>query len=397
MAKLSAGQKRRQKELKRRKKKQIQIKKRQPLMEPVWLASGLPKLSEQIIEFGEAVLDYPRADREFVEGSIAFLVMCWNIGSVSAERSEKLRTDMDQMLREQAGDLPDDVEDQIDVLITRRRFFYANDPRFVVEHNVSWLGEGEYHVQVMSILIPEAQRYHFSPEYAAAGLSDKSRASIAILEHPLTGQEQEVEELINKGWGLIKNHDTAERDSVRDPVIEAVDVWLEAWELIRTLYEDQTAIKDIDNRMRFLLDYWSAELDNYLLSAAQKDSTYIARGMAFCREFNQQFPDTHELTRLNLQRTGAELLLLAGEFEQGESALEALTRDFPDEAWSFIGWGDIYNPVYEMLPQVPVDIERAKRLYRIPIVRELDNAERAQDRLEELAYYQRQGSTLQDA
>ncbi|MGO0306029.1 hypothetical protein ACTL6P_05335 [Endozoicomonas acroporae] len=74
-----------------------------------------------------------------------------------------------------------------------------------------------------------------------------------------------------------------------------------------------------------------------------------------------------------------------------------VNRDFPDQAWSYIGWGDIYKPVYEMFPQVSVDIERAKKLYRIPIVRDLDNAEHVQGRLDELLEYQQEKSILLDA
>ncbi|MGO0306028.1 hypothetical protein ACTL6P_05330 [Endozoicomonas acroporae] len=87
MAKLSAGQKRRQKELKRRKKKQVQLKKRQTVMDTDWSVPGLPKLSEQFIEFGEEMLDTPEADLKFIESTFGFRdVLEYRLGFCRAGR-----------------------------------------------------------------------------------------------------------------------------------------------------------------------------------------------------------------------------------------------------------------------------------------------------------------------
>jgi len=88
----------------------------------------------------------------------------------------------------------------------------------------------------------------------------------------------------------------------------------------------------------------------------------------------------------NMKRAAAESYFSLGRIEEGEKAFEALTKEFPDEAWGYVGWGDMYA-AFGLNNGAHLDYEKARALYEralkvpnpdpdIPIV--------VQERLEDL-------------
>lgn len=392
MAKLSAGQKRRQKELKRKKKQQL--KKQLGNVAYMGSAPSLPKLSERLIEFAGDILDNPHANQHFMENAIGFAVMCWNMGVVTAEKSREMRATAAQVLGEDVGYLPEEIEDQIDLLVTKKRFLYKDDPRLIAEYSVNWGLGSQYHIQVKSLVLPDDERFVPSLENSSMGMSDKTRTALSVMETPLTEQEKQLEQMISDGFSFLRKKSTPDG---KDSSVAACEVWLEAWGMIKTLYGHQSSLNDINNRLSFALNIWSDDIDMHLRNAAHDDASLIEKGIIFFQEFCDHFPDAHEVTHLNMRRTIAELQLMKGDIEQGEATFETLVNDLPDQAWGYIGWGDIYNPVYRSTFNVPVDTDRARRLYRIPIVRELEHASDARERLDELLAYERESATILDA
>ncbi len=391
MAKLSVGQKRRQKELKRKKKKQFQVKKQQGYFIREGNPSGLPKLSERVLELADELLKGTDGSRGAIENTIGLMVMCWNIGTVRADKADEMRATMAQALREMdAGDVDDEFESALDVIITKRRMLYGDDPRLIGEFQVNWDFSGDYSLQVLSMLLPVEER--FVPDYKAmsSGLSDMSKRKAEFLDNPVTEHEEKLEKLIARGSDIL--NEGALVDGV-DSSLVACEVWLEAWDMIKQLYVDESSIGEINNRLSVALGFWRDDIDMHLSNAARIDASFIERGITFCREFCEFFPNEHAATHLNMRRTVAELLLIKGDIEQAEATFDALVKDFPDEAWGYIGWGDIYNPVYSSTSPVPADIHKAKQLYRIPILKELAHADDARERLEELIAFEREAQS----
>ncbi len=395
MAKLSAGQKRRQKELKRKKKKQVQVKKQQGYSVREGNPSGLPKLSERVIELADVLLKETDGSRGAIENTIGLMVMCWNIGTVNAEKADEMRATMAQMLCDLGTkDIDDEFESLLDVVITQRRCLYADDPRLIGEFQVNWDSFGDYRLQVMSLLLPEEDRFVLSSDTLSSGLSAMSKRKAEYLDNPVTEHEEQLENLIARGNDIL--NDGASVDGVNSSVM-ACEVWLEAWDMIKQLYIDETSIDQINNRLSVALGFWCDDIDMHLSNAARVDASFIERGIAFCREFCDFFPNDQPATHVNMRRTLAELQLMKGDVEQAEATFDALVKDLPDEGWGYIGWGDIYNPVYSSTSPVPADIDRAKQLYRTPILKELDSAGDARERLEELIAFEREAATTMDA
>ena len=95
----------------------------------------------------------------------------------------------------------------------------------------------------------------------------------------------------------------------------------------------------------------------------------------------------------------AELQFRARAYEEGDATFTALVKDYPDSAWSYIGWGDIYNPTFSRTHygDVPADIERAKQLYQIPVDHKLEDADHARERLDQLLAFARDETATLDA
>ncbi|MFK0573414.1 tetratricopeptide repeat protein, partial [Endozoicomonas sp.] len=238
----------------------------------------------------------------------------------------------------------------------------------------------------------EDERFSASLESAGAGLSTTLRERIEKFQAPLTEEEAQLEELINQGLVLL--YDKKTKTDV-DESVAACELWLDAWELIKELYQDKTSLDDMDNKMGFTLDMWGSEIDMHLLNAARTESSFIEKGITFFREFLEHFPESSEDTHKAYRRASAELQFLMGECEQGDATFEALVKDYPDSTWNYIGWGDIYNPTFSRAhpDDVIADTDRAKKLYQIPIDRELEDADHASDRLDELLAYERKEAT----
>lgn len=395
MAKLSTGQKRRQKELKRRKKKQLQVKKQQASMACTNSPSGLPKLSERLVEFAGSLLDGSQTGRNYIENTITMVAACWNMGAVAEEEALEMREGLSKALSE---GLPDDelrdMEHHFDVLITARRFLYADDPRFIVSHDVTWTGPDDYYLQIASAILPEDERFSARLESAGAGLSKELREKIEEFQASLTEEEAELEALIDQGLALL--HGKKTKTGV-DESVAGCEVWLDAWEIIKVLYQDKTSLDAAGNMMELTLGMWCSEMDMHLLNAARAEPSFIEKGITFFREFLEHFPESSEYTHKAYRRASAELQFQMGAHEEGDATFAALVKDYPDSTWSYIGWGDIYNPTFSraLSDGVIADIDRAKKLYRIPIDRELEDADHASDRLDELLAYERKETTLE--
>jgi hypothetical protein len=64
-----------------------------------------------------------------------------------------------------------------------------------------------------------------------------------------------------------------------------------------------------------------------------------------------------------MKRTEAEAHFALGREGEGERIFEALIERFPDNAWGYIGWGDVYASPTKV--GSPRDLERAKRIYEM--------------------------------
>ena len=398
MAKLTTGQKRRQKELKRRKKKQLQVKKQQASTSMTFmdLPSGLPKLSERLVEFAGTLLDGSQTGRNYIENIINMVAGCWNMGAVTEAMALEMREELSEGLRQLQPELLEVMEPYFDRLIIARRVFYADDPRFIVSHDVTWMGPNDYYLQIASINLLKDARY--SGSLAGSGVSAEWRDKMKAYRAPsLTKEEIKLKQLIDQGFEVLRDNKTT--TGFDKPEADACGIWLDAWEIIKELYQDKTSLDIIGSRMEFTLYSWSSKMDMHLLNAALAEPSFIEKGITFFREFLEHFHESEEGTHKAYRRAMAELQFRARTYEEGDATFSALVKDYPDSTWIYIGWGDIYNPILSRAHygDVPADIKRARKLYRIPVDRELKYSDHARERLDQLLAFERDETATLEA
>lgn len=380
MAKRNIAQKRQQKALRRKKKKQAQhVHQKFSSHYADSKDYGLPKLSEILVGFAKPILGDNR-EKSFIEGTMGMVIMCWNIGTVQYQMAQEMRDDLiNTFLARLDKDLMEDIEQELDLLISARRTFFADDPRLVVEYNLSWNMADEYHLQVKSVPIPEEERFNpHDKEHLAFGLSAKTQQSLAELQTPATEEQAPILELIEQGNKLLQDEGSS---TFSDNTPEACDLWLEAWEKVKVLYKDTDSIDSIKAFAGMYLSGWCGELEMHLYNAGREDPVYFEKRVQYCREFCREFPESDDRIICNMIQAEAETLFFSGQFEQGEAVFKQLTERFPDHTWGYIGWGDMYNGDYSDLP---VNLKKAEKLYQIPIDRQLEDADDARRRLNNL-------------
>lgn len=156
--------------------------------------------------------------------------------------------------------------------------------------------------------------------------------------------------LIDEGGQYI-----SDKDSPR-----GCDTWLRAWEAIK--YKHRPEFKDLsylDEQYRglFFIRNLCQDLELELHNAGLEDSTYFTKRIDYCREFLNLFPDEDDLIIHSMRRAIADSYASLGDYEQADLESEELVKDYPDNPWSYIAWGDIY-----FLGKKD-DCDRAKGLY----------------------------------
>lgn len=261
---------------------------------------------------------------------------------------------------------------------------------------MTWTGPNDYYLQIASINLPKDARY--SGSLAGTGLSAEWQDKMkAYLTQSLTEEEIKLNQLIDQGFEVLRDNKTTTDFDKSEAA--ACETWLDAWEIIKELYQDKTSLDIIGSRMEFILYSWSSVMDMHLFNAALAEPSFIEKGITFFREFLEHFPESEEDTHKAYRRAMAQLQFRARAYEEGDATFTALVKDYPDSAWSYIGWGDIYNPTFSRAHygDVPADIERAKQLYQIPVERKLEDADHARERLDQLLAFARDETATLDA
>lgn len=199
------------------------------------------------------------------------------------------------------------------------------------------------------------------------------------MNKPAGGDSEHSEQLDNmmqRGYGLI------EEGRVKD----ACTLWLQVWEHLKGRFtQDMKSIDDAEgvfSGMQSLYN-WCQDIEMELGNAGIEDMSFFEKRIRYCQEFCNLFPDTDSLIIQNMKWAEAESCFGLGMLEQGEKAFEALIEEFPDSVWGYIGWGDMYCS-FRLNDAVPLDYEKAERIYRMAIDRNVEDKTEVLNRLKEL-------------
>ena len=186
---------------------------------------------------------------------------------------------------------------------------------------------------------------------------------------------ERLDTMMQTGYDLIQERRKA----------EGCDLWLQVWhELKKRFRPSMTDIEEAEevfSGMQCLFN-WCQDLELELHNAGIEDSFYLRKRIELCNEFCTLFPDTSQLTILNMKRAEAESYFLLGESEQGEQLFKSLIDQFPDSIWGYVGWGDMYTN--EHFGLTAPDQQKARQIYQMALGKGLAQESVVLDRIKDL-------------
>ena len=83
-----------------------------------------------------------------------------------------------------------------------------------------------------------------------------------------------------------------------------------------------------------------------------------------------------------MKRAEAESYFSLGKVEEGDQSFEALIEEFPDNVWSYIGWGDMYYLFNAS--GIDKNLTKAKEIYQMALNINSEEKKHVIERLESL-------------
>lgn len=184
---------------------------------------------------------------------------------------------------------------------------------------------------------------------------------------------EQMSDLYDRGFDYLAKNDP----------VSACDAWLKVWEVIKDRSESKFQTLDHLHehyKGSFFISNFCQDLEMELHNAGLNNSTYFEKRIVYCREFCDIFPKENELIIHNMRRAIAASYEELGEYKKADSEFEKLVKDFPDNPWGYIGWGDMYY-----LGQKK-DYHKAWKLYEkaLVVAKDANDLDVVKERLENL-------------
>lgn len=186
---------------------------------------------------------------------------------------------------------------------------------------------------------------------------------------------EQMNDLIDKGFEPL-----AENDSK-----SACDVWFGVWDAIK--YRIKPEFKNLDYLDKqyedsFFISNFCQDLENELYEAGSSDPVYYEKCVEYCREFCSYFPDEDELIIHNMRRSIADSYLKLNKINDAAEEFEGLVRDYPNNPWSYIAYGDMYMFGKDGIK----DLQKAKGFYdkALSLAKDKNDRLAVEERLEDI-------------
>jgi len=221
-----------------------------------------------------------------------------------------------------------------------------------------------------------SEDYYYKQNFHAEG-QDEDFIFLAIIELwdriiPERGNVEKIDNFMQDGYDCLEKKETE----------KAMENWEKAWNLIMTLVPpDITSVEEADeffSGMTQMICNWCQDFEMGLNNTGRNDFFFRKR-ITFCNAFCRIFPDSDELIIHNFRRAEAESYASIDDFPSSDRLFKELVEAYPDNAWGYINWGDIY--AFKCYNNI--NVEKARELYNLALECE-DEREVVEERLESL-------------
>src|SRR5699024_1812216 len=200
-------------------------------------------------------------------------------------------------------------------------------------------------------------------------------AATILWERLAPDEKTSTEQMINMLYDGIEHLEA-------DNPVAGCNHWLELWETIK--HKKTPSMKDLTElektyRSAFFVSNFVQDLEFELHNAGVRDPAYFEKRITYCREFCTLFPNEEELMIHNMRRAIADSYTALAKYDEAEAAFEQIAEDFPQNAWSYIAWGDFYYMDKQQ------HVEKSEELYKkaMAVAANEDDKKDAAQRLED--------------
>ncbi len=146
---------------------------------------------------------------------------------------------------------------------------------------------------------------------------------------------EQMDEMMTCGFDLIQEGRS----------LEGCDLWLQVWEKIKMrIRPEDRSLKRLDEiyKATFYVSNFVQDLEEALQGVGMIDRAYFEKRIQYCNEFCTLFPDESENLLHNMRRAVIESLIRLQKYEEAFQALDDLVRDYPENMWSYVEYGDTH-------------------------------------------------------
>ena len=187
---------------------------------------------------------------------------------------------------------------------------------------------------------------------------------------------EQMNDLIDKGFEVLSENDST----------QACDIWLKVWEAIKCrIRPELRTMEYLDEEYKkcFFISNFCQDLESEFHNAGLANPIYFEKRVNYCKEFLSYFPDEDELIIHNMRRAVIDSYIRLKAFEEAEKSLEDLVKDYPDNPWTYIEYGDRY---FMQDDDRMKDLQKAKAFYMkaLSIAKNDSDKKAVEERLEDL-------------
>ena len=165
----------------------------------------------------------------------------------------------------------------------------------------------------------------------------------------------------------------------------ACHIWLTTWGYLRPRFTSgMKSIRDAESVFAGIqnLHNWTQDLEMELGNAELHEDR-----IKYCREFCDLFPESPDPLIPNMKLAEAEGYFHIGERDKAEAMFSDLQKEYPDSVWVYCRWGDLF--LFSRRPDFVPDYEKAEKIYRMALDRNLDEEGDVMDRIRDMKKMQK--------
>jgi tetratricopeptide (TPR) repeat protein len=168
---------------------------------------------------------------------------------------------------------------------------------------------------------------------------------------------------------------------------DGMEKWEKAWNMIRIIVPSN--LKSVSAADEFIphltqsIFNWCQDFKMESANAGLKDDSFYVKRIKYCQDFCRTFPLSDESIIRSMLRAEAESYASLGDIETADKLFQGLTTKFPDNVWSYIGWGDMYRNL-KPDSRISGNYDKAEEKYRLGLARCNTEIDVINERLDDL-------------